>query len=153
MTTAPEAGPSAERIIVGLDDDPTARQALRWAAAEALLRGATLDIVHAWQPVIPLEPAGMMTPPVSADLEAGAKALVDELVADERVQATAWPERWSARTVEGPAGPVLVELAEGASLLVVGATSHRAIAEVLLGSVSRHCTHHAPCPVVVVRGR
>ena len=46
---------------------------------------------------------------------------------------------------------MLVDLAEGATMVVVGNKGRRALAEVLLGSVSRHVTHHATCPVVVVR--
>jgi nucleotide-binding universal stress UspA family protein len=32
------------------------------------------------------------------------------------------------------------------------AYGHGEFAEALLGSVSQHCVHHAPCPVVVIRG-
>ncbi len=149
MTDNPSA--ARERIVVGVDDAPASRPALLWAAAEAVLRRARLEVVHTWQPVIPLEPAGMVTPPVNADIEAGARVATDEVVAATKASAEAWPDEVVVRILEGSAGPVLVEAAEGASLLVVGNKSHSALAEVVLGSVSRHVTHHAPCPVVVVR--
>jgi len=57
------------------------------------------------------------------------------------------------RVVEGQAGPVLVEAAEGADLLVVGNRGHGGLAEALLGSVGQYCVRHAPCPVVIMRGK
>src|SRR5688500_13625925 len=36
------------RIVVGLDGSESSRDALRWALAEALIRGATLEVLHAW---------------------------------------------------------------------------------------------------------
>jgi nucleotide-binding universal stress UspA family protein len=35
---------------------------------------------------------------------------------------------------------------------VVGSSGHGGFAEALLGSVSQHCVHHAPCPVLIMRG-
>ena len=57
------------------------------------------------------------------------------------------------RVVEGQAGPVLAEAAEGADLLVVGNRGHGGLAEALLGSVGQYCVRHAPCPVVIMRGK
>jgi K+-sensing histidine kinase KdpD len=37
-----------ERIVVGVDGSAEAGRALRWAAEEARLRHAALDVVHAW---------------------------------------------------------------------------------------------------------
>jgi nucleotide-binding universal stress UspA family protein len=48
---------------------------------------------------------------------------------------------------------VLVDAAEGAELLVVGSRGHGGLAEALLGSVGQYCVHHAPCPVVIMRGK
>ena len=39
-------------IVVGVDGSPGSLQALRWAVAEARLRGASLRLVHAW--MVPL---------------------------------------------------------------------------------------------------
>jgi nucleotide-binding universal stress UspA family protein len=57
------------------------------------------------------------------------------------------------RVTEGRAGPVLVAAVEGADLLVVGCRRHGGLAEALLGSVGQYCVHHAPCPVVIMRGK
>ncbi|WP_438490687.1 universal stress protein [Streptomyces sp. S186] len=35
---------------------------------------------------------------------------------------------------------------------MVGSHGHGGFAGAPLGSVGQHCTQHAPCPVVVVRG-
>src|SRR4029077_2242999 len=57
------------------------------------------------------------------------------------------------RVVEGQAGPVLVDAAEGADLLVMGNRGHGGLTEALLGSVGQYCVRHAPCPVVIMRGK
>jgi nucleotide-binding universal stress UspA family protein len=53
--------------------------------------------------------------------------------------------------VEGHPALVLVEVSNGADLLVVGNRGHGGFAGMLLGSVSEHCVTHAHCPVLVMR--
>jgi nucleotide-binding universal stress UspA family protein len=57
----------------------------------------------------------------------------------------------STSVQEGNAAQVLLEAADGADLLVVGSRGHGGFTGALLGSVSQHCAHHAPCPLVIVR--
>ena len=53
----------------------------------------------------------------------------------------------------GSAGIVICELASerGADVIVVGSRGRGAFKRALLGSVSSHIVHNAPCPVLVVR--
>lgn len=41
----------------------------------------------------------------------------------------------------------------GADLIVIGRRGLRGFAELLIGSVSNHVLHHAPCPVLTVQNR
>lgn len=55
------------------------------------------------------------------------------------------------RAVEGQAARVLLDASQDADLLVVGSRGLGGFRELLLGSVSQQCAHHATCPVVIVR--
>ena len=54
------------------------------------------------------------------------------------------------RLVEGHPGAVLVDVSRDARLLVVGSRGRGGFKDLLMGSVSTSCVHHAQCPVVVV---
>jgi nucleotide-binding universal stress UspA family protein len=53
---------------------------------------------------------------------------------------------------EGGAAKVLLETAEGATMLVVGSRGHGGFAGLLLGSVSANVAEHAKCPVLIIHG-
>src|SRR5579864_5188056 len=48
VTTAGKQPRTASAVVVGVDGSDGAKEALRWALAEARLRKAPLRIVHAW---------------------------------------------------------------------------------------------------------
>jgi nucleotide-binding universal stress UspA family protein len=90
---------------------------------------------------------------VEADLaseEAAARAAIDAVAA---VLPDAWKTRVTPRVEAGDAGPMLVWVAEQESFdaIVVGSHGKGRLKRLVLGSVSEHVVHHAPCPVLVVR--
>ena len=56
----------------------------------------------------------------------------------------------AAQITQGPAGPTLVEAAEGTTLLVVGTRGRGAVTESVLGSVSSYCAANSPVPVAII---
>jgi len=59
----------------------------------------------------------------------------------------------STEVVDAPAVSALLDIARTAALVVLGARGHGPVHGLLLGSVTRHVTQYASCPVVVVRGQ
>ena len=57
------------------------------------------------------------------------------------------------RPVHASAAKSLIEISQGARMLVVGARGRGGPAAMLLGSVSDQCVRHAVCPVLVTRTR
>ncbi|HEU5085422.1 MAG TPA: universal stress protein [Acidimicrobiales bacterium] len=137
-----------ERIVVGVDGSEGSVAALRWAVAEAALRGAVVEAVNAFH--VPYVGAASVMPLMldPKEFEASAQAALRKVVADVDASALAAPI--VELVVEGPASMVLVEAGKRASMLVVGARGHGGLAGMLLGSVSRQVTEHATVPVVVV---
>ena len=152
-----------EPIVVGIDGSAGSVAALRWALAEAHLRGAPLRLVHAYQ--LPHFLAGEVgvglgTPGVPAyageDVERlreaseqAARSVLAGALAQADRDATEGIEV-EQEIFEGPAAQVLIETARGAALLVLGSRGRGGFAGLLLGSVSQQCAQHPPCPVVIL---
>jgi nucleotide-binding universal stress UspA family protein len=130
------------RIVVGVDGSPPAMRALGWAAEEAALRGAELEVVHAdfcrQEALEALAPGLLETEQSVVDAAVtAARKLAPRIVVTGRI-------------VDPPAARALTVASEGADMLVVGSRGHGGLKSLALGSVSNECVHHARCPVVVI---
>jgi nucleotide-binding universal stress UspA family protein len=142
--------PAAGSIIVGIDDSPQSRTALRWAADLARSSGRHLEAVH-------VNPYDSLRSPVWAGT---LPALVagDDAQADDRNRLrivamyddVAPAPGWDLAFLDGPVGAVLVERSRGAQLLVVGTGEHHGVDRLLSGSISRYCLTHAAVAVAAV---
>ncbi|MFI9365652.1 universal stress protein [Kitasatospora sp. NPDC053057] len=137
------------RIVVGVDGSPASEQALRWAVDYAKAVGGTIDAVAAWEYPAFYGWGGTSVPAEVYNPEELAGRTLAESVTKVVGQDAGVPIRESV--VPGNAAGALLQTAKGAALLVVGSRGLGGFSGVLLGSVSRHLTEHAPCPVVVVR--
>jgi nucleotide-binding universal stress UspA family protein len=61
-------------------------------------------------------------------------------------------QRVRSLVTRGHPAQMLLDVAAGADLLVVGSRGHGEFADALLGSVSQNCVHHTPCPILIMRG-
>ena len=141
------------RVIVGVDGSETARKAVRWAAREAKLRGMKLELVSAWEIPIYSYVYGYGFPAISEEMMKSLTESAEGHLAEALDEARAEAREVQIETiaVEGQPAKALVEVAKGADLLVVGSRGLGGFRELLLGSVSQQCAHHATCPVVIVR--
>lgn len=143
---------SGPRIVVGVDGSDSSKEALRWAIRQAGLTGATVEAVIAWH--LPFLVGGSAWAPLMAleitDLGKLAEKVLTEAIGS--AVGSGGEVRIAPVVRGGNAAQVLIDAADGAELLVVGSRGYGGFAEALLGSVSQHCVHHAPCPVVIIRG-
>ena len=147
-----EAGAPGVRgtVVVGVDDQEHATEALDIAFAAAEDRAARLVALHAWHyphgsPAVAVGPL-MYDPAIFARSEA---RVLHEAVRPYREK---YPDvDVEERTVAGGAAHALVEASEEAGLLVVGTRGHGAMHGTVLGSVSLAAIRHAHCPVLVAR--
>ena len=136
------------RIVVGVDGSPSSMTALRWAILQAELTGCEVEAVIAWR--LPSRYGFAAVTDRATDFEGDArKVLADAL---NEVSSVEPDVVIRSSVVEGHPAEVLVRAARGADMLVVGSRGHGGFTEAVLGSVSQYCVHHAPCPVLVIRG-
>lgn len=133
---ATERGP----VLVGADASSCTSAALGFAFAEAALTGASLTVVRTW--------AGIPLDAVS-EHEHERRVLEEQL--------SPWRKEFPGVSVDpvvvrGKAGPVLLEYARHARLIVVGSRGHGEVTGLLLGSTSQRLARRSPCPIAVVRG-
>jgi nucleotide-binding universal stress UspA family protein len=153
--TVPEADaePVRGRIVVGVDDSEQAAVALRWALAEGVLRQATVEVVHSWSPPMSAMPFGatLRLRAHEGEIDAVARESVDEIVDAALAEMDDQPPEVLRTILPGAPALTLVEVAEGADLLVVGSHGRTGLSRLVVGSVAMACVQHAPCPVVVIR--
>ena len=142
-------------ILVGVDGSDYSRRALSWAMREAAHHHVPLTVmtVHSG----PVRPATEIywnipdLPDKSFDPEPLRTALQEmtDAVAKENGET---PPEITMKVAQGDPAEELVRASHDAELIVVGSHGRGAFAQLLMGSVSSKLTHHAACPVVVIRG-
>lgn len=134
-------------IVVGVDGSEDSRRALRWALEEAERRGAACLLVHG------VDVTASAASPYGGGMVLDQLSEAGRLVLDQEVefahQLSGVPV--TGRFEIGSPAHALIEASRGALMLVVGSRGHGGFREMLLGSVSHACVHHAHCPVLVVR--
>ncbi len=143
------------KILVPTDGSDMALQAARVARALAEKFASRITLVHVIQNYYTLPAFSMpdtITIPVSVmqDLENTGKLILSnarDLFAD-------FPGQVDTRLEFGPPGQQLVDIAAegGYSLIVMGRRGLSGVTGLLLGSVSNHLVHYAPCPVLIIKG-
>ncbi len=142
-----ESGVMTE-IVVGVDGSEHSAVALRWAAREAQLRGGGLTAVLVWDLFNQRHADGSTRfDPEYDDAHADAALLA----AIEAAVGSGAAASVTRRAVCDVPARGLIEAAQGADLLVVGARGLGGFGGLLLGSVSQQCLHHAPGPIAIVR--
>lgn len=135
-----------DRVVIGTDGSAHATGALRWAVEEAAVHGATVEAVLAWNFLDQHQPdrSGTFDADYGEDdARAALSAWVTEAVgADVKVE---------QRTVADLPVRALLEVGDGADLLVVGARGTGGFDGLLVGSVSDRIVQFARHPVAVVR--
>jgi nucleotide-binding universal stress UspA family protein len=139
-------------IVLATDGSPSAAAATAAAIDLASTTRAALHVVTAWS--IPASAFGYSPIPAVPELAAAERAAANhasqhavELAREAGVETTG----------EARQGFAVEEICEAArernaSLVVVGAHGWGALKRLVFGSVSTGVLHHAPCPVLVVRG-
>jgi len=137
---------SHHRIVVGVDGSADSVKALDWAAHQAELTDALVEIVSTWK--MPSS-YGWASTPAEYNPVADLKEKLEHVVEHAR---SAHPGvAFDVTIAQGDAAPCLLERAKDADLLVVGTRGHGGFTGLLVGSVSMHCATHAHCPVVILR--
>lgn len=142
------SGPSAGRVVVGVDGSPAARDALRWAGITADILGVGIDALTVIAPPVYVAGADATYLPAGGwDWQAhGTRALAAEVTA---VFGQA-PPYLRQIVEEGHPAHHLIDRSRGAAMLVIGNRGRGGFRSLLLGSVSLKCANQAHCPVLVV---
>lgn len=143
-------------VVIGTDDSPSSRVALRWAAQEAAMRHVPLTVVHVAASLEVVAstlvwPAGLVPEEVLEIQENDARRIIADAikVVEDSAAGDDRPEVNSELLFGGPV-PTLVDLSKDAQLVVVGCRGRTGKHRRLLGSVSTGLIHHAHCPVAVI---
>lgn len=134
-------------VVAGIDGSTQALHAAHWAAGQAALRGAGLQLIHCY-----LEPIAGDGYLLAADVDEQLAAAAQQVLQDaaESVQGS-YPDLLVLATlVHADPRPTLLAASASALLTVVGSKGRGRIADVVVGSVALTVASHAESPVAVI---
>lgn len=141
-------------IVVGVDGSDHSRRALIWAMRQAAAQHVPLTAL-AVRPE-PARPAtgiywGLRTYPEDSHNPDVVRKAVEQIVEQARDEIGETTPQVIVNVVTGDPAEELITASRDADLVVVGSRGSGGFTSLLLGSVSSKVSHHAACPVVVVR--
>lgn len=141
-----------QTIVVGVDGSERSDAALGWAIEQAEAVDAKVVVVMGWTYLaqVPAEGDGDFDPDYDRRDAAGALERFVARVVDARGGTGVEIEE---RAILDLPAAAIVAASEDADLVVVGSRGRGGFKGLLLGSVSQQVVQHAPCPVLVHRGR
>jgi universal stress protein A len=151
-TSSPVTTLRIKTIVVPTDFSTESLKAIQHASALAQEFGAVLWLVHVVErpPVLPESPV------------AAALFTSEELTRAARVRLHAWAQdevdELVPAQVEARVGKPYLEIVDAAKLhdadlIVIATHGHTGLKHAFLGSTAERVVQHAPCPVLVVRGK
>jgi nucleotide-binding universal stress UspA family protein len=149
QTDIPAAGGIGD-IVVGMDDSPSSRAALDWAAKAARSSGDRLRAVHVLDAATTSPRVWTNGFPATAYVAETAEPGIAKDTMVAMFGAVAPEPSWTLEFRNGSAGQQLVQASTGARMLVVGTREHVGLQRLIKGSVSHYCLTHSTCPVAAV---
>ncbi|XP_065856957.1 universal stress protein A-like protein [Euphorbia lathyris] len=157
-------GKKKMKMMVAIDESEGSFYALQWTLDnlinEPSIEGGLITLVHVQQPfnpaaypIIPGGGAAFYTPTLvesvrksQQDTSAALLSRALNMCSDKMVKA-------ETLVLEGDAKDMICQATEQnpVDLLVVGSRGLGKIKRAFLGSVSDYCSHHAKCPILIVR--
>ncbi len=153
------AGPAIQRVIVGVDDSPGGLAALAAAVRLARAYDAELIAVRAWALGLPRHGGRRMRrlshPHVILSFSGTEQCAASSVLVRRALSAVAGGKPLDMRvSIETPGADPALALIGVASrpgdVIVVGTRPGHPAQRLIHGSVSRYCSRHARCPVLVV---
>ncbi|HQV92423.1 MAG TPA: universal stress protein [Phycicoccus sp.] len=135
-------------VLTGFDRSTTAAKALQRAFDHALVRGARLHVIHAWE-ARSNDPRSMDAHQGWSDYVGEMEDLIAQSLSDRRA---AHPEvEVTTEIVRGDPRRVVADRGTGADLIVIGARGDGGFPGLNLGRVALHTMGHSVCPVILLR--
>jgi nucleotide-binding universal stress UspA family protein len=143
------------RILVPTDFSEHSRKAMEYALSLAQRMGATIDLLHVWEPPVHIAPDALMMMPGWEDASVEKYGL-----AHAGQQLHDWAEPYTSGTVPVgvhlergiPADAILRTAERGYDLVVMGTHGRTGLARLMMGSVAQKVSTRASCPVLTVHG-
>ena len=141
-------------IVVGVDGSDHSYRALIWAMRQAAQQHVPLTVLAVRpDPVRPVTGVywGVHAYPEDSHNPDLARKAIQEIAEQARNEIGETAPEVTVNVVTGDPAEELIKASRDADMVVVGSRGSGGFSSLLMGSVSSKVTHHAACPVVVVR--